>query len=99
MTVYTFVWKEPVQGRSLVGRPNIDGDAQGDLIAGAHLALFQDAEIESRPVMGDQQGRHPGLVHSYADAVAGDTRLRDFEKGTADDFIFGSNSPHEELQS
>jgi MOSC domain-containing protein YiiM len=30
-TVYTSVWKEPVQGRRLVRRLNIDGDAQGDL--------------------------------------------------------------------
>jgi hypothetical protein len=31
-TVYTSVWKEPVQGRRLVRRLNIDGDAQGDLV-------------------------------------------------------------------
>src|SRR3954471_13685908 len=30
-TVYTSVWKEPVQGRRLVRRLNIEGDAQGDL--------------------------------------------------------------------
>jgi len=30
-TVYTSVWKGPVQGRRLVRRLNIDGDAQGDL--------------------------------------------------------------------
>jgi ferredoxin-NADP reductase/MOSC domain-containing protein YiiM len=30
-TVYTSVWKQPVQGRRLVGRLNVDGDAQGDL--------------------------------------------------------------------
>ena len=30
-TVYTSVWKEPVQGRRLVRRLNVDGDAQGDL--------------------------------------------------------------------
>jgi MOSC domain-containing protein YiiM len=30
-TVYTSVWKEPVQERHLVRRLNIDGDAQGDL--------------------------------------------------------------------
>ncbi len=29
-TVYTSVWKEPVQGRRMVRRLNIDGDAQGD---------------------------------------------------------------------
>jgi ferredoxin-NADP reductase/MOSC domain-containing protein YiiM len=30
-TVYTAVWKEPVEGRRLVQRLNVDGDAQGDL--------------------------------------------------------------------
>jgi ferredoxin-NADP reductase/MOSC domain-containing protein YiiM len=41
-TVYTSVWKEPVQGRRLVGRLNIDGDAQGDLAGhgGEHRAVF-----------------------------------------------------------
>jgi len=29
--VYTSVWKAPVQGHRLVGRLNVDGDAQGDL--------------------------------------------------------------------
>ncbi len=42
MTVYTSVWKAPVQGRSLVRRLNIDGDAQGDLHGhgGEHRAVF-----------------------------------------------------------
>ena len=41
-TVYTSVWKEPVQGRRLVRRLNIDGDAQGDLHGhgGEHRAVF-----------------------------------------------------------
>jgi hypothetical protein len=30
-TVYTAVWKTPVQGRRMVGRLNVDGDGQGDL--------------------------------------------------------------------
>jgi ferredoxin-NADP reductase/MOSC domain-containing protein YiiM len=40
--VYTSVWKEPVQGRRLVRRLNIDGDAQGDLHGhgGEHRAVF-----------------------------------------------------------
>jgi MOSC domain-containing protein YiiM len=29
--VYTSVWKQPAEGRRLVRRLNIDGDAQGDL--------------------------------------------------------------------
>ncbi len=41
-TVYTSVWKEPIQGRRLVRRLNIDGDAQGDLAGhgGEQRAVF-----------------------------------------------------------
>lgn len=41
-TVYTSVWKEPVQGRRLVRSLNVDGDAQGDLAGhgGEHRAVF-----------------------------------------------------------
>jgi MOSC domain-containing protein YiiM len=41
-TVYTSVWKAPVQGRRLVARLNVDGDAQGDLHGhgGEHRAVF-----------------------------------------------------------
>src|ERR1700745_3463611 len=41
-TVYTSVWKQPVEGRRLVRRLNIDGDAQGDLAGhgGEHRAVF-----------------------------------------------------------
>src|SRR5271163_3846590 len=40
--VYTSVWKEPAQGRRLVGRLNVEGDAQGDLHGhgGEHRAAF-----------------------------------------------------------
>jgi ferredoxin-NADP reductase/MOSC domain-containing protein YiiM/ferredoxin len=41
-TVYTSVWKTPVEGRRLVRRLNIEGDAQGDLAGhgGEHRAVF-----------------------------------------------------------
>jgi ferredoxin-NADP reductase/MOSC domain-containing protein YiiM len=41
-TVYTSVWKEPVERRRLVRRLNIDGDAQGDLAGhgGEQRAVF-----------------------------------------------------------
>ena len=41
-TVYTSVWKEPVEGRRLVRRLNVDGDAQGDLAGhgGEHRAVL-----------------------------------------------------------
>src|SRR5271167_1267019 len=40
--VHTAVWKEPVQGRRIVRRLNIDGDGQGDLKGhgGEHRAVF-----------------------------------------------------------
>ena len=41
-TVYTAIWKVPVQGRRMVRRLNIDGDGQGDLAGhgGEHRAVF-----------------------------------------------------------
>jgi ferredoxin-NADP reductase/MOSC domain-containing protein YiiM len=41
-TVYTSVWKQPIEGRRLVRRLNVDGDAQGDLHGhgGEHRAVF-----------------------------------------------------------
>jgi ferredoxin-NADP reductase/MOSC domain-containing protein YiiM len=41
-TVYTGVWKHPVQGPGMVRRLNIDGDGQGDLAGhgGEHRAVF-----------------------------------------------------------
>ena len=40
--VYTGVWKEPVQGRCMVRRLNVDGDGQGDLAGhgGEQRAVF-----------------------------------------------------------
>lgn len=39
--MHTSVWKDPVQGRRLVRRLNVDGDAQGDLAGhgGEHRAF------------------------------------------------------------
>ena len=41
-TVHTAIWKEPVQGRRIVRRLNIDGDGQGDLEGhgGEHRAVM-----------------------------------------------------------
>ncbi|HTV41438.1 MAG TPA: MOSC and FAD-binding oxidoreductase domain-containing protein [Candidatus Sulfotelmatobacter sp.] len=41
-TVHTSVWKDPVQGKRMVRRLNIDGDGQGDLKGhgGEHRAVF-----------------------------------------------------------
>src|SRR5881227_3314553 len=57
-TVYTSVWKDPVQGRRLVRRLNIDGDGQGDLHGhgGEHRAVFV-YQIESYRYWQNQLGR------------------------------------------
>ncbi len=41
-TVHTAIWKQPVQGRRMVRRLNVDGDAQGDLAGhgGEHRAVM-----------------------------------------------------------
>ena len=40
--VHTAIWKQPVQGRTAVGRLNVDGDGQGDLAGhgGEHRAVM-----------------------------------------------------------
>src|SRR5262249_42664723 len=55
-----------------------------DLVAGANLALPEDAEVEPRPSAGREESRHARLVHPDADAVTGDPRLRDLEQRAAD---------------
>jgi len=57
-TVHTAIWKEPVQGRRMVRRLNIDGDGQGDLAGhgGEHRAVFI-YQIESYRYWQSQLGR------------------------------------------
>jgi ferredoxin-NADP reductase/MOSC domain-containing protein YiiM len=57
-TVHTGVWKQPVQGRRIVRRLNIDGDGQGDLAGhgGEHRAVFV-YQIESYRYWESQLGR------------------------------------------
>jgi hypothetical protein len=54
-----------------------------DYVAGSDLAFLQDAEVESRPPARCQQCRHPRLIHSNADAIAGDARLCNLEQRAA----------------
>jgi MOSC domain-containing protein YiiM len=76
-TVHTAVWKAPAQGRRMVRRLNIDGDAQGDLAGhgGEHRAVFV-YQIDSYRYWQSQLGRgdsstrprqevseHPGRDH------------------------------------
>ena len=57
-TVHTAIWKEPVQGRRMVRRLNIDGDGQGDLAGhgGEHRAVFV-YQIESYRYWENHLGR------------------------------------------
>ncbi len=57
-TVHTAIWKEPVQGRRMVRRLNIDGDRQGDLAGhgGEQRAVFV-YQIESYRYWERQLGR------------------------------------------
>src|SRR5438093_11656434 len=57
-TVHTAIWKDPVQGRRMVRRLNIDGDKQGDLQGhgGEHRAIFV-YQIESYRYWQDRLGR------------------------------------------
>ena len=57
-TVRTAIWKEPVHGRRMTRRLNIDGDAQGDLAGhgGEHRAVFV-YQIDSYRYWQNQLGR------------------------------------------
>src|SRR5579864_7397827 len=57
-TVHTSVWKEPVQGRRMVRRLDLDGDAQGDLAGhgGEHRAVLV-YQIDSYRYWERQLGR------------------------------------------
>ena len=56
--VHTGIWKEPVRGRRMVRRLNIDGDGQGDLAGhgGEHRAVFV-YQIESYRYWKKELGR------------------------------------------
>src|SRR3974390_1266122 len=58
-TVHTAIWKEPVQGRRLVRRLNVDGDGQGDLAGhgGEHGAVLV-YQIDSYRYWERQLGRN-----------------------------------------
>jgi ferredoxin-NADP reductase/MOSC domain-containing protein YiiM/ferredoxin len=57
-TIHTGIWKEPVEGRQMVRRLNVDGDGQGDLAGhgGEHRAVFV-YQVESYRYWEDQLGR------------------------------------------
>ena len=55
-----------------------------DLVPCPHHSFLEDAEVETRAVMGDKQRGNPRVVHADPYPVAGDARLADFEEGGAD---------------
>ena len=59
-TVHTAIWKEPVQGRRMVRRLNIDGDGQGDLAGhgGEHRAVFV-YQIEALSLLAKPSSAEP----------------------------------------
>ena len=59
-TVYTGVWKRPVDGAAMVRRLNIDGDGQGDL--GGHG--------------GEQRKQRAAWQHTELPAYAGELKDR-----------------------
>ena len=58
-TVHTAIWKEPLQGRRMVRRLNVDGDGQGDLAGhgGEHRAVMV-YQMDSYRHWENHLGRH-----------------------------------------
>jgi ferredoxin-NADP reductase/MOSC domain-containing protein YiiM len=67
-TVYTSIWKAPVQGRRMVRRLNIDGDGQGDLAGhgGEHRAVFV-YQIDSYRYWQKQLGRNDFVYGQFGE--------------------------------
>src|SRR3954452_19097464 len=55
-----------------------------DLVSGLHLAFFENAEVEARAAVRDEQRRNTGVVQPDPDAVASDAGLADLEDGAPD---------------
>jgi ferredoxin-NADP reductase/MOSC domain-containing protein YiiM len=88
--VYTSVWKEPVEGRRLVRRLNVDGDAQGDLAGhgGEHRAVFV-YQMDSYRYWQRELRRHDFTLGQFGEnfTVEG---LADNEVSIGDRFRIGS---------
>ena len=67
-TVRTAIWKEPVQGRRMVRRLNIDGDGQGDQVGhgGEQRAVFV-YQIESYHYWERQLGRNDFVFGQFGE--------------------------------
>ncbi len=89
-TVRTAVWKEPVQGRRMVRRLNIDGDKQGDLAGhgGEHRAVFV-YQMESYHYWERQLGRSDFVFGQFGENFTVDG-LSDEEVCIGDQYRIGS---------
>jgi ferredoxin-NADP reductase/MOSC domain-containing protein YiiM len=67
-TVHTAIWKEPVQGRRMVRRLNVDGDGQGDLQGhgGEQRAVFV-YQIESYRYWEGRLGRSDFIYGQFGE--------------------------------
>jgi hypothetical protein len=55
-----------------------------DVVAGPHVALGDDPEVEARTMLGDKEIRHFRFAQAHANPKARDTRLGDLEFGVTD---------------
>jgi ferredoxin-NADP reductase/MOSC domain-containing protein YiiM len=88
-TVHTAIWKEPIQGRRMVRRLNIDGDGQGDLEGhgGEHRAVFV-YQIESYRYWQDRLGRSDFTYGQFGENFSVDG-LSDDEVSIGDQYRIG----------
>jgi ferredoxin-NADP reductase/MOSC domain-containing protein YiiM len=89
-TVRTAIWKEPVQGRRMVRRLNIDGDGQGDLAGhgGEQRAVFV-YQMESYHYWERQLGRDDFVFGQFGENFTVDG-LSDEEVCIGDQYRIGS---------
>ncbi len=89
-TVRTAIWKEPVQGRRMVRRLNIDGDGQGDLAGhgGEQRAVFV-YQIESHHYWERQLDRNDFVFGQFGENFTVDG-LPDEEVCIGDQYRIGS---------
>ena len=89
-TVRTSIWKDPVQGRRMVRRLNVDGDGQGDLggHGGEHRAVFV-YQIESYRYWEKRLGRSDFTYGQFSENFTID-ELPDDEVCIGDRYRIGS---------
>src|ERR1022692_3072397 len=67
-TVHTGIWKEPVQGRPMVRRLNIDGDGQGDLAGhGGEQRAVMVYQMDAYHHWENHLGRHDFTLGQFGE--------------------------------